>query len=318
MVDILFNESAAGGLKFAQQYGKGKYKEPMFFAVVALGKDGHQPTPEEEARARQQAIEHEKAAWRQAEPISGKASDIFCFPLALQLGDISELLPGEKRARWLEKLTADIPPADREYVGGIVPDANKKLEKIHNRIEKEQEIRVWYSNNPEEYMGLLWICAWLDSIGKTETKIHALQLPQWADTPYGKVNYNGWGEVRHEYWHKLYTPVLLQAVDIKMYANEWKKLAEENSPLRAILNGHIHSVPEDFYDFFITAEIKNQPEEFMQAQVIGKVLGKYHLGITTGFIFNRMEKMMEDGLLTPVTQAENDRPLYHRKMKRNF
>ncbi|MBQ3588375.1 MAG: hypothetical protein II977_07385, partial [Oscillospiraceae bacterium] len=96
-MDVLFMESAAGGLKYAMDYGRGEYKEPHFFTVIVTKKDGSPVTPEEEREARRQAIEQEKAAWRQTKPISGKKADIFCLPLALQTGDISELLPGEKR-----------------------------------------------------------------------------------------------------------------------------------------------------------------------------------------------------------------------------
>lgn len=36
-----------------------------------------------------------------------------------------------------------------------------------------------------------------------------------------------------------------------MYALEWTDLVNENSPLRAVINGKLIGVPEDFYDFRI-------------------------------------------------------------------
>ena len=317
-MDVLFMESAAGGLKYAMDYGRREYKEPHFFAVIVTKKDGSPVTPEEEREARRQAIEQEKAAWRQAKPVSGKKADIFCLPLALQTGDISELLPGEKRAERLRRLTIDIPEKERDYVEKIVPGVLKDLEKIKKKLDKGESLRIWYSNNPDEYFGMLWFCAWLDSLGEFENKIYTVCLPLWRETPYGKINYSGWGEVRMEYWHELYSPVQLRNIDIKMYANEWKKLMAENGPLRAVINGRSQSVPEDFYDSFIIKEIQKQPEEFLQAQVVGSVIGRYQLGINTGFITARMEKMAEKGMLTPLTQPPEDWPLYHRKMKRNF
>ncbi|WFF71882.1 DUF3658 domain-containing protein [Proteiniclasticum sp. QWL-01] len=72
----------------------------------------------------------------------------------------------------------------------------------------------------------------------------------------------------------------------------WHDLMEENAPLRAIINGKITSVPEDFYDFII---IRNLPEnDFIMARFIGKLLGEYSLGIsdswyaaTTGMLMMR-------------------------------
>ena len=318
MIDITFTESAAGGLKFAKSYGKGKYREPHFFTVFVTKKDGTPPTPEEEQQARRQAIEQEKAAWRRAKPISGKASDVYCLSLALHTGDISDLEPAEKRAGYLRRLTFDIPEKEREYIEKVVPDVNISLEKIRKKLSAGEEVRIWYSYNPDEYTGMLWFCAWLESLGNIENKIYTVQLPMWSDTPYGKVNYSGWGEVRHEYWHTLYNPILLRTADITVYASEWKRLADENAPVRTIINGRCHSVPEDFFDSFIMAEIEKQPAEFMQAQVVGSVIGRYQLGINTGFICRRMEAMIERGLLTPLETPPEDRPLYHRRMKRNI
>ena len=57
------------------------------------------------------------------------------------------------------------------------------------------------------------------------------------------------------------------------------------------------SVSEDIYDSFILREIAEQPEQFKMAIVIGNVLGKYQLGISDVWISNRIDKMLEDGVL---------------------
>ena len=44
-----------------------------------------------------------------------------------------------------------------------------------------------------------------------------------------------------------------------MYAMLWGILAEENSPLRAVVNNRVLSVPEDFYDFLIWKWLKDAP-----------------------------------------------------------
>ena len=100
--------------------------------------------------------------------------------------------------------------------------------------------------------------------------------------------------------------------------SNWRKLKADNAPFRAMLNGMIHILPEDIYDSFIIKEIKHMDTQFRQALVIGSVLGKYQLCVEDAFIAHRMEKMIENGLLTVVQNAEINMPAYHRIVKRNI
>lgn len=86
--------------------------------------------------------------------------------------------------------------------------------------------------------------------------------------------------------------------------------------LRAELNGRLASVSENIYDYYIQREIAASEEIFNEARLIGKVLGKYRLEISDSLIHLRIEKMIEDGKLEVVTQAEKDMPVYRRMLKR--
>lgn len=67
---------------------------------------------------------------------------------------------------------------------------------------------------------------------------------------------------------------------------------EENAPLRAIINGKLTSVPEDFYDFII---MNNLPDNnFIMAKLIGKLLGEYRLCVSDSWYALRIEKMIEE------------------------
>lgn len=44
-----------------------------------------------------------------------------------------------------------------------------------------------------------------------------------------------------------------------MLGSKWMELTEDNSPLRAVVNGELVGVPEDFYDFLILREITEAP-----------------------------------------------------------
>ena len=52
----------------------------------------------------------------------------------------------------------------------------------------------------------------------------------------------------------------------------WARLQEENAPLRAVVNGQLVSVGEDFYDGFLLRELAAQDKEFMEARFIADML----------------------------------------------
>ena len=85
--------------------------------------------------------------------------------------------------------------------------------------------------------------------------------------------------------------------------------------MRGMLNGQLVSLPEDVYDSFIFREIEAEPEVFREAEVIGRVLGKYQLGIGDGWIATRIEGMIRAGMLEPVTQPEQGIP-YRRQLRK--
>lgn len=101
---------------------------------------------------------------------------------------------------------------------------------------------------------------------------------------------SGWGEVAPEEWHRylaLQKPVL--PVFEKGCATHWQELQRENAPLRATLNGQLISAPETLYDDFIFREIAAEGEEFQEVKVIGRVIGKYQLGIHDSWAALRIE-----------------------------
>ncbi len=74
-----------------------------------------------------------------------------------------------------------------------------------------------------------------------------------------------------------------------------------------MLNGQLVSLPEDVYDSFIFREIEAEPEVFREAEVIGRVLGKYQLGLGTDGSPPALG-MIRAGMLEPVTQPEQGIP----------
>ena len=75
-------------------------------------------------------------------------------------------------------------------------------------------------------------------------------------------------------------------------------------------------MPETIYDELIFREIQSESDEFHEAMVVGKILGKYELGIGDALIAQRIEVMISAGKLIPTTEPAPGRPIYHRMLKK--
>lgn len=317
MLEVVFNESAAGSLKIAQSYGKGSYPSSAL-AVFMRHSDRREVTEQELREAKRAAEEQERAAWEKAVPLGGHPSDVFAFPLAHSVGDITEDGIGEKRQEVLEHLFRSVWKEDSK-AAEICVKAAEDLLKIQRLLRDENEsARLWYSSQPDEICGLYWFLSQLGRWRVPPEKIHIVKLPDWEYNEKQEVlRKNSWGEVLPGEWHR-YLPAQKPASQalITGCTLQWKELQRENAPLRTVLNGRLVSAPENLYDSFIVREIKAQDEEFQEARVVGAVLGKYQLGIGDGWIALRIEKMIKEGKLECVTKAQADEPSYRRILKK--
>ena len=112
-------------------------------------------------------------------------------------------------------------------------------------------------------------------------------------------------------------PQPLPAPALNALAGEWALLRGENGPLRAVVNGRLLSVPEDFYDGFVLEALRAQPEVFREAQAIGKLLGSLRPGVSDGFAAKRIEALVRRGLLKEVEGPRPGRPAYDRVLQKN-
>lgn len=127
----------------------------------------------------------------------------------------------------------------------------------------------------------------------------------------------GWGEVEPPQFGRLAAlGRTLPAGELRALAQQWRLLQRENAPLRAVLNGRLLSLPETIYDPLIWREIEAQGAQFQEAVVVGRVLGRYQLGIGDGFCAQRIEAFIRQGLLQPVTEPGPDEAAYHRILRR--
>lgn len=93
-------------------------------------------------------------------------------------------------------------------------------------------------------------------------------------------------------------------------------IEKENSPLRDALSGRLVSMPENLYDNFILRELEQEEEEFSEAKLIGRLLGKYQLGISDEWYALRIEEMVKQGILGAVNEAPKNGPRYRRTLRK--
>lgn len=316
MLEIAFTESAAGGLKLAQSFCKGKYNSGCI-GVMIHHEDGSDPTQAEIEEAQRQAEERQRRQWKNAIPLGGRAGDVYNFALGLSFGDIRAPLCEEDRLEASKVLysfwTEGIEVSEQEK---LVEMADR-LSELKNRIAAGEDARIWYSDTPDELCGFYWLMDELRHLPEGHGTIYALKQPELDEKEDVIVTYNGWGEVEPG----LYGRFIHLAVPVsdqlrRYYANQWRDLQRENSLIRACINGRIRSAPEDIYDHYIRWEIDAQPEEFKEAMVVGNVLGKYQLRIGDGYIHHRIDKLVCDGKLVAVTAPKEDEPGYWRILKK--
>ena len=252
---------------------------------------------------------------------SHAASGPVCaFDLVLSVGDISEDIPGPRRRealRALERSILSLPGAE-DHIDQCVTAAAASLETLLRLSVEGEPVRIYYSHQPDELCGLCWLLSRLDP--PKDRSVSLVRLPLFEQREDGcLVSYTGWGEVHPRDWPRFLSqaqpvsPVLVRAA-----ANRWKELQRENAPLRAVVNGRLSSVPEDFYDPFLRQELARTPEEFSEAAFIGNVLGRFQLGIGDGLVASRVEAMLRAGELEALTEAPEGAPTYRRTLRKRI
>ena len=93
---------------------------------------------------------------------------------------------------------------------------------------------------------------------------------------------------------------------LRMLALEWERLREENAPLRAVVNGRVMGVSEDFYDPVLRRCFTEKPQKV--ANVLGQALVQLS-GVGDWLLARRLRAMAEAGAVR-VDEAGSTRGFY--------
>lgn len=235
-----------------------------------------------------------------------------CLPLSLSMGDISAPF-SDARAEYLRGLIR-IPGPEFAQIGReLVETARASRERLRAASDAGEPIRVWYSQNPDEFCGFCHLMTLLPE----SAEIWAVELPAYEAVGNTVYTHTGWGDMEPERMEVyLGRQRLLTAAERRYFAAQWRRLAGENGALRALVNGRLCTVGADFYDPLILAELDRAGERFQEARLIGDVLGRHPLGISDWLVAGRVEEFISRGILEPETKPQENCPVYHRILRK--
>ena len=289
MLELCFSQSARGGLRCAQHCGGGGRK---VFGVIVGRDDGRPATRKEIRQAQKQAQQKREALDREAIPLGGTAADVLGLSLGLDMGDIREPL-GEARRELLRRwYDGNDEAADQDW-----QETLESADRLR-ACGTGDAVRIWVDHTPSSACGLFHAASILE---KTGAAVSVVPLPRWREEGKAVVSYQGWGEVEPElFGHFLSREEPVPPRILGVMASRWRELQRENAPLRAVVNGWIRSVGEDFYDGLIRKHIPEGQTKI--ALIIGDVLGWEKPGIGDIWLVERIRWMLSAGELRMVRE----------------
>lgn len=291
MLELCFDMSTRGALRVAQHCGRGG--KGAVGVIVAASDQGDPAVAEQEARRAAEAFRrHQEELEREAIPLGGDPGDVMTLSLGLDMGDIREPL-GEVRHQLLKQWYDWDEVADRDW--GRCLEAAEHLK----AVGPGDTVRIWVDRTPASACGLLHAASLLKD---TKAAVHVVALPPWRERPDGVVEtYLGWGEMEPErFGHFLSREEPVPPLALGAMAHRWEVLQKENAPLRAVVNGQVRSVGEDFYDDLIRRHIPEGQTKI--APIIGNVLGQERPGIGDVWLAERIRWMLSTGELRMVRE----------------
>lgn len=318
MLELCFNQSVRGALQVAQHCGD----KPLLTGwgsttvYVMIDEPGQESTSEEESEEIlrreepeevSQEVEERYRRWealrREAISLGGDLEDVLSLSLGLDMGDIRDPL-GEIRyqlqRQWYE---GENEIADRDWGRNL--EAAERLQ----ACTAGDTVRIWVDRTPHSACGLLHAASILE---RTEAAVHVVFLPHWLERPDGTVEVydQGWGEVEPElFGHFLSHEMPVPPAALAAMARRWEELQRENAPLRAVVNGRVCSVGEEFYDSLIRRHLPEGRAKI--GGIIGETLGRERPGIGDIWLAERIHWMLSTGELRMV---QEDRERFYRSI----
>lgn len=285
MIEVLFGESEAASMKAA----KTKVILRHVSGPTSVWKSGKKTPPERPF-----------TGW-----VEGTVEEVICLGFMLDIGNIKEAVDSQYRKHLIYSMYAQNqygknPEIDEELklTGEVYTNELLRLRKY---LEDGEIIRIWYSDAPYSRCGFYSLCQMLKNY---KNEIYVVKLPEYVVRKTSVISYRNWGEVSaEEFAGFLSYERILTKEEVGIYALLWAELTEDNSPLRAVINGRITGVQEDFYDFLIWKKLTYKPVK--EARLIGDILGNFQIGMGDWWFAKRIEYFIQQDKIKVLEDSEN-------------
>ena len=237
--------------------------------------------------------------------INGTKEKVICLAFMLDIGDINCEIDSEYRKELIYQMyTQNVDDNNLDILeelknlGSIYANEHKKLMYY---ISRGESIRIWYCNAPYSICGLYYLCSLLKNVSN---KIYIVKLSDYKkDNKNIVIEYKRWGEVPPEEISMfIKDEKQISEMELKIFSDHWVKLKDDNSSLRAVINGELIGVPEDFYDYLIFKSLSKGAMK--EVRLISDILAKYPLGISDWWYALRINKMIENSKIKIVKDSK--------------
>lgn len=237
--------------------------------------------------------------------IPGDPDKVVCLGFRMDIGDIRKSVDSQYRKELINSMYVQEQYGRKEETDLELRTTDdlhcNELERLRKYLKDGEMIRVWYSDAPYSICGFYSLCGALQNY---ENEIRVVKLPEYTILKDGIVLHSRWGEVDPEtFLQYLSWEKILSGKEVKMYAQIWDELKEDNSPLRAVVNGRVLGVPEDFYDFLIWKQLTDK--QVKEAYLIGMILGSNQIGIGDWWYEKRIDNLIQQGKIKVTEDSEN-------------
>lgn len=284
MIELLFGESEAGAMKAAK-------------SKKVIGHRNNGPT---EVIGKRFAKGKETVEW-----IPGTSKEVICLGFMLDIGDIREEADSDYRKKLIfsllyqEQQGKDVEM--EEELRELGHAYGEELKRLKEYLEAGESVRIWYSDAPYSRCGLCFACRFMRGF---ENPVSVVKLPEYQVEESSITISHNWGNVAaEEFAGFLQYERELSVRERRMYEILWTELVEENSPLRAVVNGELMSVEKNFYDFLIWRHLTVQPVK--EARLIGDILGRHPVSVGDWWYASRIEDFIGEGRIKVVQDSDN-------------
>lgn len=302
MLEVVFSDSTKGSMKMAKNYNE---KNMLGGSIGYIG----EKTSKAELKKN---FENKLKRHFEGQAIGGSPQDVAYIGFFLDIGDISDEIDGIERQNIFRKIWGRFKLDEKEQEQ-FFQNQRKDMEKLLFAANNGIPIRIWKSSTPYSTCGFYFVCKILKNI---DCEISVVSLPEYVQVSENEiVAYSNWGEVDSgKFYQFLPLEKQLSQIEKQMFSERWSELTAENASLRAIVNGKLISVPEDFYDYVITQNLPD--EDFVMARLLGKLIGGYNLGVSDSWYALRIDKMIRENKLIVVENKDISHP--YRKVLRKI